>query len=333
MTQGRIAALCAGLVEGDRRAVARLLTYVEDGDLSQRRAVVAGLPQPAVDPRVIGLTGAPGVGKSSVTTALIGALRATGRRVAVLAIDPSSPFTGGALLGDRIRMQSHHADDGVYIRSMAARGRLGGLASAVPEALMVLAAAGFDEVIIETVGVGQSEIDVIAFADTTLVVTAPGLGDAVQAAKAGVLEIADILVVNKSDLSGAGRLESELKGMLELGHLVGSISTADWVPPVLRTVAVRGEGIDALLAAIEDHGIRAGLPAAERRRRRARRWLSEAVIELVRARLAEPGGALESQLAELAQAMVAGTLQPFDAVDGLVVALGLDRPAGAPEQT
>ncbi|MDA3023840.1 MAG: methylmalonyl Co-A mutase-associated GTPase MeaB, partial [Actinomycetota bacterium] len=198
-----VAALEARLVAGDRRALARILTLIEDGDPDVQRDIVSRLHPQAGRARLVGITGSPGVGKSSVTSALVTGMRARGRRVAVLAVDPSSPLTGGALLGDRIRMQAHHGDDGVFVRSMAARGHLGGLAAAVPAAALVLDAAGFDDVVIETVGVGQSEVDVAAMADTTIVVLAPGLGDSVQAAKAGILEVADVLVVNKSDQPGA----------------------------------------------------------------------------------------------------------------------------------
>ena len=196
---------------------------------------------------VIGLTGAPGVGKSTTTAALVGALRDQGQRVGVLAVDPSSPFSGGALLGDRVRMQAHALDPGVYIRSMATRGHLGGLAVAAAQAMRVLDAAGFDVVLLETVGVGQSEVEVAALADTTLVLLAPGMGDGVQAAKAGILEIGDIFVVNKSDREGAQALIRELRGMIALGDR----EPGGWKPPIVSTVAHRGEGIADLLGRIE----------------------------------------------------------------------------------
>jgi LAO/AO transport system kinase len=315
-----IGALTQRLLAGDRRALARLLTLVEDGAPEVQREVVATLHPRAGGARMIGITGAPGVGKSSVTSAIVGALRAQGRKVAVLAVDPSSPLTGGALLGDRIRMQEHHGDDGVFVRSLAARGHLGGLAAAVPAAALVADAAGFDDIVLETVGVGQSEVDVAAMADTTLVVLAPGLGDSIQAAKAGILEVADVLVVNKADLSGAGKLESELRGMLELGHVVAPPGSEDgverWEPVLLRTVAVRGEGIAELIAAVDRHGA-----AVERSTAlglaRARRWIVELAAGRLRDVLAAPGGPLRDRLEMLADQVVAREIDPITAAERL----------------
>jgi LAO/AO transport system kinase len=319
-----VAALVERLSTGDRRALARLLTLVEDGAPEVQREVVALLHPRAGRCRLIGITGAPGVGKSSVTSALVGVLRASGRRVAVLAVDPSSPLTGGALLGDRIRMQEHHGDDGVFVRSMAARGHLGGLAAAVPSAALVADAAGFDDVVLETVGVGQSEVDVAAMADTTIVVLAPGLGDSVQAAKAGILEVADVLVVNKADQSGAGRLEAELRGMLELGHAVAPAPDParpqhdPWVPPLLRTIAVRGEGIAELLDAVDRHGRAAARDDGQARARaRARRWVVELAAGRLRDVLAAPGGALHDRLETLVRDVVDRTIDPATAAERL----------------
>src|SRR5918996_298338 len=202
---------------GSPRAVARLISLVEDAS-PQLREVMAALAPHSGHAAVIGITGSPGVGKSTVTSALVKALRATDRRVGVLAVDPTSPFSGGALLGDRIRMQEHATDDGVYIRSMATRGHLGGLAWATPQALRVLAAAGCDVVLVETVGVGQSEVEIAALADTTVVLLAPGLGDGIQAAKAGLLEVGDIYVVNKADREGAEEVVRDLRGMIRLAE-------------------------------------------------------------------------------------------------------------------
>ena len=313
-----VAALEARLVAGDRRALARILTLVEDGDPDVQRDIVARLHPQAGRARLVGITGSPGVGKSSVTSALVTGLRARGRRVAVLAVDPSSPLTGGALLGDRIRMQAHHGDEGVFVRSMAARGHLGGLAAAVPAAALVLDAAGFDDVVLETVGVGQSEVDVAAMADTTIVVLAPGLGDSVQAAKAGILEIADVLVVNKSDQPGAGRLEAELRGMLELGHVTGIAVTDGWTPLLLRTVAVRAEGIDELLEAIDLHGRAiAASGASGREHARARRWIVELAAGRLRDVLNGPDGPLRQRLEDLADAVVDRTIDPMTAAERL----------------
>ncbi len=209
--------LLAAAAAGSVRAIARLLSRIESG--GDRAAEVAGAlvgrPRRAA---IIGLTGPPGVGKSTLSTALISRYRAAGRRVAVLAVDPSSPFSGGALLGDRVRMGEHATDTGVYIRSMSSRGELGGLSAATPAAADLFSAIGFDDVLVETVGVGQNEIAVMRLADTVLVVLAPGMGDGIQAAKAGILEIADILVVNKSDHDGAAGTVRDLKGMLALGR-------------------------------------------------------------------------------------------------------------------
>jgi LAO/AO transport system kinase len=238
---------------------------------------------------------------------LVTALRAQGRRVGVLAVDPSSPFSGGALLGDRVRMGSHATDDGVFIRSMATRGRLGGLARATPQALRVLDAAGCDVVLIETVGVGQSEVEVVALADTTVVLLAPGMGDGIQAAKAGILEVADVFVVNKADRDGAAQTARDLKHMMSLGD------GGPWTRPVVSTVAARGEGVDDLVAALDAH--RAHLDASgERERRRIARAESEIeaiALEQVRVRLADIGGA--AGLPSLAKRVVAGELDPYAA--------------------
>jgi LAO/AO transport system kinase len=307
---------------GDRRALARLLTVVEDGDDASRRALLALLPRGPV--RTVGMTGAPGVGKSTLTAALVGALRAQGRRVAVLAVDPSSPLTGGALLGDRIRMQGHHADEGVYVRSMASRGQLGGLSAAVPLAVLVLGASGFDDVLVETVGVGQSEVDVAALADVTVLVLAPGLGDGVQAAKAGVLEVADVLVVNRADRSGVEALEAELAGMLELGRLTGAV---DGDVPVLRTVAVNGEGVPALAAAIETSmaarrgSSEAGEGSGSRVHQRARRLVLALVEGEVRRLLSAPDAPGAQLLARAVADVAEGELDAVHAAQAVVLGL------------
>jgi LAO/AO transport system kinase len=319
-----VAALVGRLDAGDRRALARLLTLVEDGTPPQRRDVIALLHPRAGRARLLGITGAPGVGKSSVTAALITELRRRGRRIGVLAVDPSSPLTGGALLGDRIRMQDHHGDADVFVRSMAARGHLGGLAAAVPSAALVLDAAGFDDVLIETVGVGQSEVDVAAMADTTIVVLAPGLGDSVQAAKAGILEVADLLLVNKADQPGSGRLTAELEGMLALGEAVAADARhvaggpAVWRPPVLATVAVRGEGVVEVVDAIDAHGqaVASAEPDA-RAVARARRWIVELAAGRLRDVLTVPGGPLDGRLSELAAAVAARRIDPMRAAEQL----------------
>jgi LAO/AO transport system kinase len=238
--------LAQKVLAGDRRAVARAISLVEDGSKDLARLSEALYPQTG-RAYTVGLTGSPGVGKSSLAEQLVRAARGRGRTVAVLAIDPTSPFSGGALLGDRLRMQTHATDPDVFIRSMATRGHLGGMALAAPEALRVLDASGKDLVIVETVGVGQAEVEVATATDTTLVVVAPGWGDSVQVAKAGILEIADVFVVNKSDRDGAEEAARDLRNMLRMGPKL------DWVPPIVKTSAASGRGMDELWDAIEQH--------------------------------------------------------------------------------
>jgi LAO/AO transport system kinase len=263
---------------------------------------------------IVGLTGAPGVGKSTVTGALVRSYRDRGMRVGVLAVDPSSPFSGGALLGDRVRMQDHATDDEVFIRSMASRGHLGGLSWATPQAMRILDAAGFDLVLIETVGVGQAEVEIASLADTALVVVAPGLGDSIQAAKAGILEIADVFVVNKSDRPGAQEVIRDLRTMLAMA----SYAADDWKPPILSTTAVTSEGVADLATTIDKH--RAWLATSgqlgERRLRRAQEEISAIAIGELRQRMGGLPG--ESRLQELAGRVVAGDLDPYAAADELV---------------
>ena len=321
----RLDDLLDDMLAGQRRALARVLTVVEDGDPERLRQVVGRVHPLGGSARIIGITGAPGVGKSTLTNALAGRLRARDRRVAVLAVDPSSPFSGGALLGDRVRMQGHHADEGVYIRSMAARGHLGGLSFATPQAVMVLDGAGFDDILVETVGVGQSEVEVAGTADTTLVAMAPGMGDSIQAAKAGVLEIATIFVVNKADQSGAGKLESELRGMLEMGHATGAVGDGEdsWWPPIVRTVAVREDGLDELLAAIDEHGAHLAATGAGQQRRvdRATQVVRELALARLRASLDDVAAGDEALLSSLAVRVAAREVDPWEAADQVVAGL------------
>jgi LAO/AO transport system kinase len=310
--------LVARAREGQPRAVARLISYVEDG-APIMRDVTHALASHTGRARIIGLTGSPGVGKSTTTSAIVSEFRARGKRVGVLAIDPSSPFSGGALLGDRVRMQEHATDDGVFIRSMASRGHLGGLSWATPQAIRVLDAAGFDLILVETVGVGQSEVEVAGAADTTLVLLAPGMGDGIQAAKAGILEIGDIFVVNKADRDGADSTARELRHMLSLGAGPRSGTGDDrWTPPVLKSVASRGEGIAEIVDAIDAHGEWLS-STGELRQRRLARAASEIdviAVGLLRSRV----GALAG-LDQLAQRVVDGQLDPYAAADNLVADL------------
>jgi LAO/AO transport system kinase len=304
---------------GDKRAVARLISWVEDGDRDQLREAAEALNPAAGRAQVIGLTGSPGVGKSTLADALVAAYRAEGRTVGVLAVDPSSPFTGGALLGDRVRMQRHAVDEDVYIRSMATRGHLGGLAWATPQAVRVLDAAGCEVILVETVGVGQAEVEVAGLADTTLVALAPGFGDAVQVAKAGILEVADVFVVNKADRDGAEVVARDLRQMLHLGE------ARAWQVPVVLTVAERGQGVDKLVEAIAAH--RAHLESSgeldRRRRRRAEREIEEVALADLRAELGTlgQGEALET----LAEQVAAGKLGPYSAADQLLAGVRGDR--------
>ena len=266
--------------------------------------------------RVVGLTGSPGVGKSTSTNALVAAYRRRGLRVGVLAIDPSSPFSGGALLGDRVRMQEHATDEGVFIRSMATRGHLGGLSWATPQALRVLSAAGCDVVLIETVGVGQAELEIASLADTTLVLLAPGMGDGIQAAKAGILEVADVFVVNKADRDGADTVVRDLRYMLSLGDR----RTDDgWRVPIVKTIASQGDGADEVVEQIERHGawLQSGGRLEQRRTRRAADEVE--AIALTQLRVDLRGGDV---LSGLAARVVSGELDPYTAADALVASLG-----------
>ena len=252
--------------QGDLRALARAVTLAEAG-LDSARPLLRAARERGGRAVVLGVTGSPGSGKSTLTDALIHDLRARGQRVAVLAVDPSSPYSGGAILGDRIRMLRHHADDGVFVRSLASRGALGGLSGRTMQVLSLLEGAGFDWVIMETVGVGQSEVDIAAACDHTLLVLTPAGGDGVQAFKAGIMEIADVIAVNKSDLAGADRTVRELMAAQGLG----AHGPETWLAPIRRTMASKGEGVDKLIDAVLQH----------------RDWLGEAGLQARRERRAE----------------------------------------------
>jgi len=312
-----VGTLVAGVRAGETRAVARAISLVEDG-LPEARALLAALFPHAGGSLVVGVTGPPGAGKSSLVDRLTAHLRRQGRTVGIVAVDPTSPFSGGAILGDRIRMQAQATDPGVFIRSMATRGHLGGLAAATDQAVLVLSAAGKDVILVETVGVGQDEVDIVGTADVSLVVLVPGLGDGVQALKAGIMEIADVFVVNKADRDGVERVVAEIESTL-------SLAAADGEPPaIVRTVATRDEGLEALLEAVESYRCRIAESGAleAKRRARLRRQLEEAVRQRVMAHVFQrvvPPAELEATVERLARRAV----DPFTAADAIVERMGL----------
>jgi LAO/AO transport system kinase len=303
---------------GDPRSVARLISLVERAS-PRLREVAEALAPHIGHAQVVGLTGSPGVGKSTSTSALVSAYRAQGRRVGVLAVDPSSPFSGGALLGDRVRMQDHATDPGVFIRSMASRGQLGGLSWATPQALRVLDAAGCEVILVETVGVGQAEVEIASLADTTIVLLAPGMGDGIQAAKAGILEIADVYCVNKADRDGADQTVKDLRYMQSLGGRHSEPGA--WRPPIVKTVASRGEGTDEVIAAIDRHRewMRESGELRRRRRARAAGEIEAIALAALRARMDEVHGSAALQVQ--AEKVANGELDPYAAADELVEAV------------
>ncbi len=319
-----VGALLASATGGDRRALARLLSAAERGGDDGRSAAALAYRSGA-EADTLGITGAPGAGKSTLVDRLVTAARGGGvARLAVLAVDPTSPFSGGAILGDRVRMQGHDLDAGVFIRSMASRGHLGGLAVAVPEAIRLFAAAGTPLVIVETVGVGQVEVEVASATDTTVVVVNPKWGDSIQANKAGLLETADIFVINKADMPGAAQSRRDLEQMLDLS------TPGDWRPPILETVAATGEGVDALWAEIGRHRSyleSEGLLEPSRRRRLQREFR-----RVLRARIETEVDRLSSlpRFAELDAAVVDHRLDPYSAADQLLAHVGDDGAPSAP---
>ena len=294
------------LIGGDRRALARALTWVENGD-ARGRGLLAELYPRTGRARTIGITGSPGAGKSTVTNAVAKELRGRGRSVGIVAVDPSSPYTQGAILGDRVRMTELYSDPRVFIRSLASRGALGGLSAACQDVIHVLDAAGFDAVLIETVGAGQDEVDIAGTAQTTILVNTPNMGDEVQTLKAGIMEIADVLAVNKSDLPGADRMVKALKTLLSLAPQRG------WEPPVLRLIATDGEGVEALVDACDahhDHLAESG-ELQSREAERARQQVAQlARAEVLRRLRAEMG---EERLAALADDVARRRLDPHAA--------------------
>ncbi|HWC01970.1 MAG TPA: methylmalonyl Co-A mutase-associated GTPase MeaB [Methylomirabilota bacterium] len=327
---GRLDPLVDRMLGGDRRALARLITRVENREPAVPEIMRRVYPRTG-RAYTVGVTGPPGAGKSTLVDRLTAAIRQSGRTVGVIAVDPTSPFTGGAVLGDRIRMQAHTLDPGVFIRSMATRGSLGGLARATAETQKLLDAAGFDWILVETVGVGQTELDVIKLADTTVVVLVPESGDGIQTMKAGLLEAADVLVVNKADREGAARLLTELKHMVHL-HREGQQASRDldWEVPILSTEAVHDVGVGELLQTIGRH--RAALEASgtltrRRQARRARELRDLILAELRRAvdRQLSDGGALEGVLADVE----AGRVDPYTAIRTIAERLRLGPAAPA----
>jgi LAO/AO transport system kinase len=306
---------------GDLRAAARLMRDIDDG-LPQAQEALKLLYPHGQQARVVGITGSPGVGKSTLTDALVGAYRAQGLTVGVVAVDPTSPFSGGAILGDRVRMQRHATDEGVFIRSLATRGHFGGLTASTRGVVTVMAAMGKDVVLVETVGVGQDEVDIVRTADTTLVVTVPGLGDDVQAIKAGILEVGDIFVVNKMDRPGAAAAARQLEAMLDME--LDRERWAGWRPPVVLTCAHDGRGVDQLVEAIADHqrllAADGGRLMIRRRRQRARMELVDLVKSRLLARLEER---LETsgRLEELAERIAQGQADPYSVCEQVLAEL------------
>ncbi len=331
-------ALAERVLQGEVRAASRLMRLIEDLEPQATASLQALFPHTG-RAYVVGVTGTPGAGKSTLTDRLVAHYRAAGKSVGVLAVDPTSPFTGGAILGDRIRMQGHATDPGVFIRSLATRGHLGGLSRATGDCLKVMDAMGREVVIVETVGVGQDEIDIAQLAHSTLVVLVPGMGDDIQAIKAGILEVADLFVVNKADLEGADRVVRELRGMLELRHAVSAppvqhdaqhrlhgaapapvpVSDTDWEPPILKVTAARDQGVTELVAAVEKH--RAWLQASGQLQVKEQNRALAHFVSLLRERLLRAGlGRLERQrgnLREVAARIAQRTADPYALADEL----------------
>ena len=312
MAQRTEQSLAERLIAGDKRALARAITLIENDDPEGWELVREVFPRTG-RARIVGLTGPPGVGKSTLIGALTAEMRKTDRQVAVLSIDPSSPFTRGALLGDRIRLSDHFLDQGVFIRSMASRGALGGLSEATLQAALLMDASGKDDVFIETVGVGQAEIDIVDHGDTIVLVLMPGSGDSIQALKAGVMEIPDIIVVNKADHPLTDTMVREIRGVLSLGP------KADWRIPIVKTEAVHGKGIDELVEKLDEH--RAHLEKAGTLHERRRRNLMNEVLELAASRMRrrlDAAVADDAAVRELLDRVVKRELDPASAAKDLL---------------
>jgi LAO/AO transport system kinase len=310
-------ALADAVRAGDVRGLARAITMVEN-DRPGARELLSSLFPHSAKAIVIGITGPPGAGKSSLVDGLTSHLRRQGKTVGVVAVDPTSPYSGGAILGDRIRMQSHATDPGVFIRSMATRGHLGGLAAATSQVLTVLGASGRDVILVETVGVGQDEVEIVGLADVSLVVLVPGLGDEVQALKAGIMEVADVFVVNKADREGVERMVAEIESMLSLAPEQGPR------PAIVRTVAIADQGIEELLAAVE--AFRAQADAEGRLQEKRRAFLRRQLADLVADRLARHvwSRVVPAEEAErLLDLLASRELDPFSAADAILALMGL----------
>ena len=313
---------------GEARAIARAISLIED-EAPEAAALIGRIYQQTGRAYVIGVTGAPGTGKSTLVDALTAEIRRSGQTVGIIAVDPTSPFTGGAILGDRVRMTGHAADPGVYIRSMATRGHLGGLSRTASDVALVLDAAGTDVILIETVGVGQDEVDIVRTADISIVVVAPGAGDDVQAMKAGIMEIGDIFVVNKADREGADRAAQAIAANLSLGAASADVASAfrrkepgdsDWKPPIVKTEATRAIGIDELWRQIRRYREQSARGLAERRRERQRVRLREMLARQLVQRIESslPSGAIE----RMAERVAARELDPYSAVAELIDSVG-----------
>ena len=308
----------APLRSGDARALARAISTVENRDPGWAALLKALFPHTGTA-RVIGLTGAPGAGKSTLVDQLAKLYRKQNRTVGIIAVDPTSPYTGGAILGDRIRMQDHHADPGIYIRSMATRGSLGGLARTTADVATVLDAAGRDVILIETVGVGQDEVDIVRLADITVVILVPGMGDDVQTIKAGIMEIADIFVINKSDREGAERVEREIRALQSL-----AVRSDGWTPPIVKTVASEGKGIEELSVAVADY--EKYLQKDSRAlRKRVENWQAR-LIEMLRDAMLEKAGAQlgDGSMARLAAEVAEHKRDPYSLIEEIMGKAGND---------
>jgi GTPase len=319
ITQTLMNSLSEKVLSGDKRSIGRAITAVEDASAGAAELLKEIFPHTG-KALVVGITGAPGAGKSTLVDRLAAQYRAGGERVGIIAVDPSSPFTGGALLGDRIRMQNMATDPGIFIRSMASRGHLGGLARATVDAVAILDAAGYNKVIIETVGVGQDEVDVVKAADVTVVVLVPGMGDGVQAMKAGIMEIGDIFAINKADRDGVLRTERELEMLLSISERPDG-----WTPPIIKTVATENSGTEALAAAIAGYEGFAGARGEQSESRRVQA-AEHRIIDLLRDRLLKVAMnkvVTEDDLRDMAAAVAERRRDPYSVVDEIMARLGI----------